>query len=206
MWGWAPSRIPVLFWAAQGILPSLLLGDISAWEIVGAWSCHGLSKPAGDAQWYISLITLILPQFWFLLGRIMPSHKALWVILKVVRNCFTVSPHGSLCSDLIHLPDGMFLLAASLNFYLFHFPRAQVAARTEVWLSSLWLSWSIYYQSFLRFHLAISSFYFFLHEDTTIAEELKSDLLPHWFLMGAHQNERAFIICSLVTLQYLSNI
>lgn len=69
----------------------------------------------------------------------MPSHQALWVILEVVRNCFTVSPHGSLHGDLIHCLDGMFLLAARLNFHLFHFPRAQSAACTGTWLSSLCL-------------------------------------------------------------------
>lgn len=69
----------------------------------------------------------------------MPSHKALWVILEVVRSCFTVSPHGSFHGDLIYCPDGMFLLAARLNFYLLHFPRAQVATCTGTWLSSLCL-------------------------------------------------------------------
>lgn len=114
-------------------------------------------------------------------------------------------PHGNFHGD-PYCPDGMFLLAARLNFHLFHFPRAQAAACTGTWLSSLCL----FLVNLLPVLFKVSSNYLliflFLHEDTVVADELRSDLLPHWFWVGAHQNERAFIICSLVTLQPLSNI
>lgn len=101
-----------------------------------------LPWPKQTCWWYIMINVLDHPNLASILVSPVQDHtfhKAIWVTLKAVRNCFTVFPHGTLYSDLIYLPDGMFLLAASLNSYIFHFPRAQVVTCTGTWLSSLCL-------------------------------------------------------------------